>query len=102
MARTPASDGIAVVGKSGAPAPRSITSSPAALRRLASCEIAIVAEVSRCCRLGDRPLGGLMGERIALPAKGTQPRCGGKACLALTDAVAFPVPRTYHPLPFAL
>src|SRR5437867_1020214 len=55
MARTPASDGRAGVGKSGSPAPRSITSSPAALRRFASCEMAIVAEVSRWCRFGERP-----------------------------------------------
>src|SRR6266702_4054450 len=65
MARTPASDGSAGVGKSGSPAPRSITSSPAALRRFASCEIAIVAEVSRWCRLGERPDPGVMGDRIA-------------------------------------
>src|SRR5438094_4314613 len=65
MARTPASDGRAGVGKSGSPAPRSITSSPAALRRFASCEMAIVAEVSRWCRLGERPDPGVMGERIA-------------------------------------
>src|SRR2546421_4398367 len=65
MARTPASDGMDGVGKSGSPAPRSITSSPAALRRFASCEIAIVAEVSRCCRLGDRPDAGVMRGRIA-------------------------------------
>src|SRR5436190_14980406 len=73
MARTPASDGSAGVGKSGSPAPRSITSSPAALRRFASCEIAIVAEVSRWCRLGERPDPGVMGERIARTGKGTQP-----------------------------
>src|SRR2546430_4813376 len=65
MARTPASDGSAGVGKSGSPAPRSITSSPDALRRFASCEMAIVAEVSRWCRLGERPDPGVMGERIA-------------------------------------
>src|SRR6266550_3258569 len=65
MARTPASDGRAGVGKSGSPAPRSITSSPAALRRFASCEMAIVAEVSRWCRLGERPDPGVMGGRIA-------------------------------------
>src|SRR5260370_40604461 len=74
MARTPASDGIAGVGKSGSPAPRSITSSPAALRRFASCEMAIVAEVSRCCRLGDRPALRAMGETIATHPQGTQPR----------------------------
>src|SRR5260370_11201015 len=51
----PASAGMGGVGKSGSPAPRSTTSSPAALRRLASAEMAIVAEVSRCCRLGERP-----------------------------------------------
>src|SRR2546421_1809884 len=65
MARTPASAGMAGVGKSGSPAPRSITSSPAALRRFASCEIAMVAEVSRCCRLGERPEAGGMRGRIA-------------------------------------
>src|SRR6266699_964355 len=69
MARTPASDGSAGVGKSGSPAPRSITSSPAALRRFASCEIAIVAEVSRWCRLGERPDPGVMGDRIAPRSK---------------------------------
>src|SRR2546428_766013 len=73
MARTPASDGSAGVGKSGSPAPKSITSSPAALRRFASCEMAIVAEVSRWCRLGERPDPGVMGERIARTGKGTQP-----------------------------
>src|SRR5712671_4214941 len=46
---------MAGVGKSGSPAPRSITSSPAARRRLASWEIAIVADVSRCWRLGENP-----------------------------------------------
>src|SRR2546422_4928135 len=55
MARMPASAGIGGVGKSGSPAPRSMTSSPAARRRLASCEIAIVADVSRCWRLGESP-----------------------------------------------
>src|SRR5256886_7721810 len=65
MARTPASAGMDGVGKSGSPAPRSITSSPAALRRFASCEIAMVADVSRCCRLGDRPEAGVMRGRIA-------------------------------------
>src|SRR3977135_1629121 len=75
MARTPASDGRDGVGKSGSPAPRSITSSPAALRRLASCEMAMVAEVSRCCRLGERPDPGVMGDRIARPGDGTQPGC---------------------------
>src|SRR6059058_2235047 len=69
MARTPASDGRDGVGKSGSPAPRSITSSPAALRRFASCEIAIVAEVSRWCRLGERPDPGVMGDRIAPRSK---------------------------------
>src|SRR5213075_3042886 len=39
----PASAGIEGVGKSGSPAPRSMTSSPAALRRLASAEIATIA-----------------------------------------------------------
>src|SRR2546430_13345992 len=65
MARTPASAGMDGVGKSGSPAPRSITPSPAALRRFASCEIAMVADVSRCCRLGDRPEAGGMRGRIA-------------------------------------
>src|SRR6266480_3776331 len=69
MARTPASEGRAGVGKSGSPAPRSITSSPAALRRFASCEMAIVAEVSRWCRLGERPDPGVMGDRIAPRSK---------------------------------
>src|SRR6266567_3155967 len=73
MARTPASAGRAGVGKSGSPAPRSITSSPAALRRFASCEMAIVAEVSRCCRLGEKPEAGLMGDRIATGSRATQP-----------------------------
>src|SRR5256885_5095286 len=73
MPRPPASDGMDGVGKSGSPAPRSITSSPAALRRFASCEIAIVAEVSRCCRLGDRPDAGVMRGRIAPFGRGTQP-----------------------------
>src|SRR5947199_1163964 len=73
MARTPASDGRDGVGKSGSPAPRSITSSPAALRRFASCEMAIVAEVSRCCRLGEKPEAGLMGDRIATGSRATQP-----------------------------
>src|SRR5204862_7212724 len=69
MARTPASDGRAGVGKSGSPAPRSITSSPAALRRFASCEMAIVAEVSWWCRLGERPDPGVMGGSIAPRSK---------------------------------
>src|SRR3989442_14128866 len=73
IARTPASAGIDGVGKSGSPAPRSITSSPAALRRFASCEMAIVAEVSRCCTLGEKPEAGLMGDRIATAGDGTQP-----------------------------
>src|SRR5205809_890402 len=86
MARTPASDGSAGVGKSGSPAPRSITSSPAALRRFASCEIAIVAEVSRWCRLGERPDPGVMGERIARTGKGTQPE-PTRRCLPLRRAL---------------
>src|SRR5467141_4657703 len=65
MARTPASDGSAGVGKSGSPAPRSITSSPAALRRFASCEMAVVADGSRWCRLGESPDPGVMGGTIA-------------------------------------
>src|SRR5689334_20724078 len=64
---------MAGVGKSGSPAPRSITSSPAALRRFASWEMAIVAEASRCCRLGEKPEAGVMGDRIARPCEGTQP-----------------------------
>src|SRR5437764_800651 len=70
------------VGKSGSPAPRSITSSPAALRRFASCEIAMVADVSRCCRLGDRPEPGGMRGSIA-------PRVGPPvASVAVDDAAA--------------
>src|SRR5438445_661272 len=86
MARTPASDGRDGVGKSGSPAPRSITSSPAALRRFASCEMAIVAEVSRWCRLGERPDPGVMGGRIARTAKGTQPEPSLR-CLSLHHAL---------------
>src|SRR5256714_5774872 len=86
MARTPASDGRAGVGKSGSPAPRSITSSPAALRRFASCGSAIVAEVSRWCRLGERPDPGVMGGRIARTAKGTQPE-PSRRCLSLHHAL---------------
>src|SRR5882762_9943465 len=73
MARTPASDESAGVGKSGSPAPRSITSSPAALRRFASCEMAIVADVSRWCRLGERPDPTVMGGTIAPSGHRTQP-----------------------------
>src|SRR5437899_629376 len=86
MARTPASDGRAGVGKSGSPAPRSITSSPAALRRFASCEMAIVAEVSRWCRLGERPDPGVMGGRIARTGKRTQPEPSLR-CLSLHHAL---------------
>src|SRR6266480_1827250 len=86
MARTPASDGRDGVGKSGSPAPRSITSSPAALRRFASCEMAIVADVSRWCRLGERPDPGVMGGRIARTAKGTQPEPSLR-CLSLHHAL---------------
>src|SRR6266550_2845913 len=86
MARTPASDGRAGVGKSGSPAPRSITSSPAALRRFASCEMAIVADVSRWCRLGERPDPMVMGGRIARTGKGTQPE-PGRRCLPLQHAL---------------
>src|SRR5438128_1314431 len=86
MARTPASDGRDGVGKSGSPAPRSITSSPAALRRFASCEMAIVAEVSRWCRLGERPDPGVMGGRIARTGKGTQPEPSLR-CLSLHHAL---------------
>src|SRR2546427_9129249 len=88
MARTPASDGRDGVGKSGSPAPRSITSSPAALRRFASCEMAIVAEVSRWCRLGERPDPGVMGGRIARTGKGTQPE---------QPSLPFPPPRATIP-----
>src|SRR5207302_1852503 len=86
MARTPASDGRDGVGKSGSPAPRSITSSPAALRRFASCEMAIVAEVSRWCRLGGRPDPGVMRGRIARTGKGTQPEPSLR-CLSLHHAL---------------
>src|SRR2546425_915416 len=86
MARTPASDGRDGVGKSGSPAPRSITSSPAALRRFASCEMAIVADVSRWCRLGERPDPGVMGGRIARTGKGTQPEPSLR-CLSLHHAL---------------
>src|SRR6266550_4214840 len=86
MARTPASDGRDGVGKSGSPAPRSITSSPAALRRFASCEMAIVAEVSRWCRFGERPDPGVMGGRIARTGKGTQPEPSLR-CLSLHHAL---------------
>src|SRR6266568_5021814 len=86
MARTPASDGRDGVGKSGSPAPRSITSSPAALRRFASCEMAIVGEVSRWCRLGERPDPGVMGGRIARTGKGTQPEPSLR-CLSLHHAL---------------
>src|SRR5437867_2980250 len=86
MARTPASDGRDGVGKSGSPAPRSITSSPAALRRFASCEMAIVAEASRWCRLGERPDPGVMGGRIARTGKGTQPEPTLR-CLSLHHAL---------------
>src|SRR6058998_2728286 len=86
MARTPASDGRDGVGKSCSPAPRSITSSPAALRRFASCEMAIVAEVSRWCRLGERPDPGVMGGRIARTGKGTQPEPSLR-CLSLHHAL---------------
>src|SRR5438132_75188 len=86
MARTPASDGRDGVGKSGSPAPRSITSSPAALRRFASCEMAIVAEVSRWCRLGERPDPGVMGGRIARTGKRTQPEPSLR-CLSLHHAL---------------
>src|SRR6266496_822081 len=78
MARTPASDGMDGVGKSGSPAPKSITSSPAALRRFASCEIAMVADVSRCCRLGDRPEPG--GMRGTIAARGEVGNCEMQRC----------------------
>src|SRR6266705_649427 len=86
MARTPASDGRDGVGKSGSPAPRSLTSSPAALRRFASCEMAIVGERSRWCRLGERPDPGVMGGRIARTGKGTQPEPTLR-CLSLHHAL---------------
>src|SRR6266699_76977 len=69
MARTPASDGMDGVGKSGSPAPRSITHSLAAWRRWASATIAI----SRCCRLGDRPEPG--GMRGTIAARGEVGNC---------------------------
>src|SRR5256885_12275646 len=109
MARTPASDGMDGVGKSGSPAPRSITSSPAALRRFASCEIAMVAEVSRCCRLGDRPEAGGMRGRIAPFGRGTQP-CSQAQAWARYDAALkgsalsgppLRVGTTSAPLPFS-
>src|SRR5438552_16012319 len=78
MARTPASDGMDGVGKSGSPAPRSITSSPAALRGFASSEIAMVADVSRCCRLGDRPEPG--GMRGTIAARGEVGNCEMQRC----------------------
>src|SRR5438128_2718321 len=98
MARTPASAGIAGVGKSGSPAPKSITSSPAALRRFASWEMAMVAEVSRCCRLGERPDSGLMGDRIARTDKGTQPEFPDHSLGSASPAVvAFHSATRYHP-----
>src|SRR5713226_262078 len=93
MARTPASDGSAGVGKSGSPAPKSITSSPAALRRFASCEMAIVAEVSRWCRLGERPDPGGMGWTIARTGEVTQPDFPKPG---LTFTVAFQYAVRYH------
>src|SRR5947209_10550960 len=35
--------------------------------------MAIVAEVSRCCRLGEKPEAGLMGDRIATGSRAPQP-----------------------------
>src|SRR5438552_4873807 len=52
--------------------------------------MAIVAEVSRWCRLGERPDPGVMGERIARTGKGTQPN---------PPVVAFHSATRYHPLP---
>src|SRR2546425_1659419 len=95
MARTPASDGRDGVGKSGSPAPRSITSSPAALRRFASCEMAIVADVSRWCRLGERPDPGVMGGTIARTGEGTQPEFP-RPKPGLTVTVAFQYAVRYH------
>src|SRR5437899_7814312 len=109
MARTPASAGIGGVGKSGSPAPRSITSAPAAVRRFASCEMAIVAELSRCCRLGEKPDGGLMGDRIALPTWATQPcfpRLRARPRPRVRPVRAHPLPSApsqgadHRPLPF--
>src|SRR5512142_701068 len=72
IARIPASTGIGGVGKSGSPAPRSITSSPAARRRFASWEIAIVAEVSRWAMLGDNTslMGGWLRELVGVEGVG--------------------------------
>src|SRR2546428_9199813 len=106
MARPPASDGMDGVGKSGSPAPRSITSSPAALRRFASCEIAMVTDVSRCCRLGDRPEPG--GMRGTIAARGEVGNCELQRCgirdagCGMRDAmehrpISHPVSRISHP-----
>src|SRR2546430_2335600 len=95
MARTPASDGMDGVGKSGSPAPRSITSSPAALRRFASCEIAMVAEVSRCCRLGERPEAGGMRGRIAA---GSEVGNCDNTGYEMRDARWVGAPRIPHPV----
>jgi len=59
--------GVGVVSADRVPVPRAPVdqSSPGRLAPLASCEMAIVAEVSRWCRLGERPDPGVMADRIA-------------------------------------
>ena len=57
MAWIPACAAGAGVSKSGSPTPRSYTSSPAALRRLASLLMATVSEALRCCTFGDSGSG---------------------------------------------
>src|SRR3954454_13513224 len=53
----PAWEAGAGVSKSGSPTPRSSTSSPAALRRLASLLMATVSDALRCCTLIDNGSG---------------------------------------------
>src|SRR6478609_6671674 len=57
MAWTPACAAAGGVSKSGSPTPRSRTSSPAALRRLASLLMATVSEALRCWTLGESGSG---------------------------------------------
>ena len=57
IAWIPACAAGAGVSKSGSPTPRSSTSSPAALRRLASLLMATVSEALRCWTLGDSGSG---------------------------------------------
>src|SRR6476659_10244648 len=57
MAWIPACAAVAGVSKSGSPTPRSSTSSPAALRRLASLLMATVSDALRCCTLIDNGSG---------------------------------------------